>query len=132
MSDSISWEDEDFLAHMSALGPEMIVRGNKAVDDVAIELLRLSQMEVPLGLSKGEGGNPEDGHPGVLQNSGEWHHEGELQAQVGYHTPYAHRLHEHPEYNFNHGRKGKYLEDPMKNNLMIFRNYFIAAMRGGF
>ncbi len=33
---------------------------------------------------------------------------------VSYNTPYARRLHEHPEYRFNEGRKGKYLEDPFK------------------
>lgn len=39
---------------------------------------------------------------------------------VGYHTPYARRLHEHPEYNFQQGRKGKYLYDPvMRNNTQL-------------
>ena len=37
-------------------------------------------------------------------------------SAVLYDTPYAARLHEHPEYNFdtssNPGAKGKYLEDP--------------------
>jgi len=38
-------------------------------------------------------------------------------VEVGYHTPYATRLHENPQYNFQRGRKGKYLEDPIKKNL---------------
>ena len=33
-------------------------------------------------------------------------------AAVVYDTPYAVRLHEHPEYNFQNGRQGKYLENP--------------------
>ncbi|WP_437582729.1 HK97 gp10 family phage protein [Paramicrobacterium sp. CJ85] len=33
-------------------------------------------------------------------------------VEVIYDTPYAARLHEHPEYNFQGGRKGKYVEDP--------------------
>lgn len=37
-------------------------------------------------------------------------------AAVTYDTPYAARLHEHPEYNFQNGRKGKYLEDPALAN----------------
>ena len=37
-------------------------------------------------------------------------------AAVVYDTPYAARLHEHPEYNFQGGRKGKYLEDPAMEN----------------
>lgn len=41
-------------------------------------------------------------------------------AAVTYDTPYAARLHEHPEYQFstkvNPGAKGKYLEDPALEN----------------
>lgn len=36
----------------------------------------------------------------------------DIVAQVSYDTPYAARLHEHPEYNFQGGRQGKYLEEP--------------------
>ncbi|SMP25109.1 hypothetical protein SAMN06265361_10518 [Laceyella tengchongensis] len=34
-----------------------------------------------------------------------------LSGCVSYNTPYARRLHEHPEYRFQNGRKGKWLED---------------------
>lgn len=34
-------------------------------------------------------------------------------AAVTYDTPYARRHHEHPEYNFQGGRQGKYVEEPM-------------------
>lgn len=84
---------------------------NKGIDQMcatpvkmaADEILRLSNKEVPFD-------------KGILSNSGR------VKAfpryvEVGYHTPYAHRLHEHPEYHFQNGRKGKYLEDPIKNNL---------------
>lgn len=37
-------------------------------------------------------------------------------AVVSYDTAYAVRLHEHPEYQFQGGRKGKYLEDPAVQN----------------
>lgn len=37
-------------------------------------------------------------------------------AIVSYDTPYAARLHEHPEYNFQNGRQGKYLEEPAMQN----------------
>ncbi|WP_254409386.1 hypothetical protein [Streptomyces sp. AC495_CC817] len=33
-------------------------------------------------------------------------------AAVVYDTPYAARLHEHPEYTFQGGREGKYVENP--------------------
>lgn len=69
---------------------------------IAHELLRLSQMEVPHD-------------EGTLQNSGTVEAiDGEV--VVGYHEKYAARLHEHPEYRFQKGRKGKYLEDPIKRN----------------
>ena len=35
-------------------------------------------------------------------------------GSVYYDTPYAVRLHEHPEYEFQNGRKGKYLEDEIR------------------
>lgn len=34
----------------------------------------------------------------------------DLTGVVSYDTPYAVRLHEHPEYNFQGGREGKWLE----------------------
>lgn len=37
-------------------------------------------------------------------------------AAVVYDTPYAARLHEHPEYQFQNGRQGKYLEEPAVQN----------------
>jgi len=36
---------------------------------------------------------------------------------IKHRVPYAIRLHEHPEYKFQRGKKGKYLEDPIKMNL---------------
>src|SRR4051812_18104725 len=33
-------------------------------------------------------------------------------AAVVFDTPYAARLHEHPEYTFQNGRQGKYVEEP--------------------
>lgn len=69
---------------------------------VAYEIIRLSSFEVPHD-------------KGTLQNS--------ATVQVidgaivlGYHTPYAARLHEHPEYTFQKGRKGRYLIDPIIKN----------------
>jgi len=67
------------------------------------EILRLSNIEVPFDKS-------------TLANSGRVDTFTD-HVEVGYHTKYAHRLHEHPEYNFKNGRKGKYLEDPIKHNL---------------
>jgi hypothetical protein len=70
--------------------------------DIGWELMRLSQLEVPHD-------------KGSLQNSGVVEPVG-ADVVVGYHEPYAARLHEHPEYRFQKGRKGKYLEDPIIKN----------------
>lgn len=86
----------------------------KAAMDIGFEILRLSQLEVPHD-------------EGTLQNSGTVE---EINGDVviGYHSVYAARLHEHPEYNFQKGRKGKYLEDPVRNNIDVFRKKFMLKM----
>lgn len=73
--------------------------------DIGNEILRLSQVEVPHD-------------KGTLQNSGDVESQGDT-VLIGYHTPYAHRLHEHPEYRFQKGRKGKYLTDPIIKNAEV-------------
>lgn len=48
---------------------------------------------------------------GTLQRSGAIDFDKTLrQGTVFYDTPYARRLHEHPEYKFQRGRRGKWLE----------------------
>lgn len=46
-----------------------------------------------------------------------------LEASVYYTQPYAKRLHEHPEYNFQNGRKGKWLESTLKDKGKEARSY---------
>lgn len=77
---------------------QRIMRGENLA---AERLLALSVAEVPLDL-------------GTLADSGAVENAAspEEGAGVTYDTPYAKRLHEHPEYNFQNGRKGKYLEEP--------------------
>lgn len=106
----LKFDTKEFEARMKLLEQKVVQYKYKTVMEVALELLRLSQFEVPHDT-------------GLLQNSGhtERKDDGVL---VGYNKVYAHRLHEHPEYKFQKGRKGKYLEDPMKNNLHVFERYF--------
>jgi len=85
------------------------------VRDIADETLRLSSEEVPHDV-------------GTLQLSGNTKRMGQAHYRVGYSTKYAARLHEHPEYNFQKGRKGKYLEDPIKNNLNRFQRFYRDEM----
>jgi len=74
---------------------------DKTIGKVADEVLRRSRKIVPHD-------------KGTLQRSGNTRKVGFANFEVGYHTPYAHRLHEHPEYKFKKGRQGKYLENPAK------------------
>ena len=51
---------------------------------------------------------------GTLEISGETSIDtSRMEAAVSYDTPYACRLHEHPEYHFQNGREGKWLEKTM-------------------
>lgn len=83
----------------------------RPIREVALEVLRLSTYEVPHD-------------KGLLQASGNVEDTSDPQDFiVGYNKVYAARLHEHPEYRFQKGRKGKYLEDPIKNNLSVFQKF---------
>lgn len=95
-------DDQKVMANLDSLVRNMERGAPKALLDVGFEIMRLSQMEVPHD-------------EGTLQNSGAVE---EINGDViiGYHTSYAARLHEHPEYQFQKGRKGKYLSDPIINN----------------
>ena len=79
-----------------------IMRGENLA---AERLLALSSERVPF-----EWGTLDDSGAVVPATSPE---EG---AAVTYNTPYAVRLHEHPEYNFQNGREGKYLENAALEN----------------
>lgn len=88
----------------------------KGATDISNEILRLGTFEVPHD-------------QGLLQASGHVEPEGDDQVIVGYNKVYAARLHEHPEYRFQKGRKGKYLEDPIKNNLKTFNTFMQDAIK---
>ena len=113
---SIELDASDFLRTIGKLTPAMLLASEKAEDEIADEVLRLSGHEVP----KDEG---------VLEGTGVADRD-KQGAYVGYNKPYAARLHEHPEYNFQKGRKGKYLEDPIKNNLPVLRDHYIKKVQG--
>lgn len=52
-------------------------------------------------------------------------------AAVVFDTPYAARLHEHPEYNFQGGRQGKYVEEPALQNKGELGDIIRKEVRGG-
>jgi len=101
-------------------GEEVLQRLARGETLAAERLLALSAEEVPLDLGTllGSGAvvpatDPEEG------------------AAVTYDTPYAARLHEHPEYQFQGGRKGKYVEDPAVEHRKELGDIIRKEVRGG-
>lgn len=103
----ISIDIGDVLGNLKRLDKLTEGAAKKARAAVGDELLRLAEKEVPHD-------------EGTLANTGISEEQGGDHI-VAFNTPYAARLHEHPEYNFQKGRKGKYLEDPIKRNQSPFR-----------
>lgn len=93
--------DVSVTSNLAQLTPALM-QAVAAGENVAAErLLALSAEQVPLDIGTLMGSGTVD--PATDPEEG---------AAVVYDTPYAARLHEHPEFNFQNGRKGKYLEDP--------------------
>ena len=115
----IDWNISSFELGLQKFTDEVLAAIERGVHEAGDALLTLSVAEVPHGVGKtdtDDRGRPgRDPHPGALQASGKVD-KLPMEAIVGYYMPYAARLHEHPEYHFQHGRKGKYLEDPLKQN----------------
>jgi hypothetical protein len=107
---SVKWDTRELDIGITKVKTTMDKGIIKPILDVALEILRLSTSQVPHD-------------KGLLMGSGTVQKETDTQALVGYNKVYAARLHEHPEYKFQKGRKGKYLEDPIKNNLSIFKKF---------
>ena len=67
---------------------------------------------------------------GTLQRSGEATVDvQDKQAAVSYDTPYATRLHEHPNYEFQDGRQGKWLETTIKNYGDKAQEHLVEALK---
>jgi len=95
----------DVTTHMGAVIPEILsgaVRGQNLAGE---RLLALSVAEAPLDTADLIGSAQVV--PAVVPGD---------DTLVVYDRPQAARLHEHPEYQFQNGRKGKYLEDPALHN----------------
>jgi len=93
--------DVNVTSNLAQLTPELMQAVVTGENVAAERLLALSSEDVPLDIGTLLGSGTVD--PATDPEDG---------AAVVYDTPYAARLHEHPEYNFQGGRKGKYLEDP--------------------
>ena len=115
---NLTWNDKSFRDRLlkSSKGADRITDG--ALGDVADAVLQQSEKEVPHDV-------------GTLQGTGVVDKPGLMQRIVGYHIKYAARLHEHPEYRFQKGRKGKYLESPIVKNASELKKAFKSVVRNG-
>lgn len=113
---AIDINNKDFFNRTRKLRAQIEEKAHEAVNNVADEIMRLSQFEVPHDT-------------GRLQNSGHVEQRGQLAAIIGYNTVYAARLHENPQFHFQKGRKGKYLEDPIKNNFRVLRQFILDSVK---
>lgn len=103
----------------AAIGEELARRVVAGETQAAERLLALSNEEAPLDIGTLIGSSTVI--PATDPDEG---------AAVVYDTPYAARLHEHPEYNFQGGRKGKYLEDPALANKTELGAIIAKQVRG--
>lgn len=111
----ITIDTKDFEKVLDRISKEIDQINLRALEAMGDELLRISSAEVPHDT-------------GALQASGTVQKESNDTVVTGYHTPYAARLHEHPEYRFQKGRKAKYLQDPLLHNLTRWLNVYASEI----
>jgi hypothetical protein len=101
---TVNINTKDFQADMKRIQNSIRQVENEVAYEQANEILRTSIREVPHDI-------------GNLQNTGDTK---PLTAENGhmvfYDTDYAAKMHENPQFDFQKGRKAKYLEDPIKRN----------------
>lgn len=118
METSVTVDSSSVMAKLKKLVKGVAPAAAYSNMDIALELLRLTQLEVPHD-------------EGTLQDSGTVDQlPGSEDVVLGYNTLYATRMHEHPEYRFQKGRKGKYIEDPIMRNLGVFGLKYAGAFKG--
>ncbi|WP_347242883.1 hypothetical protein [Thermogutta sp.] len=67
---------------------------------------------------------------GALMRSGRTHVDpASLTAYISYNTPYAVRVHEHPEWHFQGGRRGKWLELTIQEQQGAVRQWIASKLK---
>lgn len=134
-----------FLAALNKAGKDGLRAAEQAMAESGIALLDDAVMELPTtplktGTLRGSGSvlvngefkhmmTPEPGANSSPATRSEGGRSGEIVGEVGFNTPYAARLHEHPEFDFKEpGSGGKWLERPLFQNA---DDYF-AVLASGF
>lgn len=106
-------------------------RGKKLIGKTAKEAERALRIGAEVLLQKSKETVPHD--KGILENSGS------VDSQINpptattfYDTPYAERLHEHPEFDFKGKGEGKWLENALDENEKTINKAIQKAMKGAF
>lgn len=102
MTIKLDWHGADVKRHLDQ-------EAERALGDAAEFLLEEANRTVPF-------------EEGPLAGSGATDVDGSS-ATISYDTPYAARLHEHPEYHFQHGRRGRWLELTLSEQLHRVRDF---------
>lgn len=92
--------------------------GSDTVADVGEFVLEEANRTVPI-------------EEGTLERSGFVDVDG-LEATVSYDTSYAARLHENPQYHFQHGRRGKWLQLTLGEQQQRAERFIADRLRGAF
>jgi len=104
----VIWDTKQVMANFNKLKASMDKKAEQACWVGAMAILSESERICPF-----DTGNLKDSANAEKLNT-------EVGYKFGYGmrypVVYARRLHEHPEYKFKNGRKGKYLESPIKEN----------------
>lgn len=102
------------------VSPKVRTKGREAIFDALEHILDEANKIVPHD-------------EGILQASGQiFINSVHMSGNVSYNTPYAIRLHEHPEYNFQKGRQGKWLERTIKARKKAVLGYMKNKMQEAF
>jgi hypothetical protein len=113
---SIEWENDVPKKAKEVL--EKMIKGLWEASEVAVDVIgNESEKQVPLDV-------------GTLRDS--WKVvplKKEIGFTMSYNTPYAARLHEHPEYKYQNSRKAKYLEQPIEENLGDYQGKFLSKLK---
>ena len=110
---SVTWDMRDFIDGLGRAEQKVTDAVQQGTRNVAEDVLRRSQALVPHDT-------------GTLQNSGHVEHfpNESIIGYGGMANSYAIRLHEHPEFNFQKGRQGKYLEQPLLQNISLYKEIY--------
>ena len=104
--------------------------GDDAEDKIKDNVMKALRMSAEFLLTETIKTTPKD--EGLLIQSGKVSHDdSRVEAVVSFDTPYAIRLHEHPEYNFQNGRRGKYLERTLNEQRQNIANLIAQVMQRG-